>query len=98
MYVLALEILKQQAYSKYASIEQTGTRNDMVFEDEDHVVTINADGVQATHVSPGPDSNAGMLDYEEWLEKLCKEQPQADYYNKCQELDLLILEVCLCCH
>ena len=33
------------------------------------------------------------LCYVDWEEDICKQQPQADYYSKCQELDLTILEV-----
>lgn len=41
----------------------------------------------------GDEQTRSPLNCEDWLEQLCKAQPQADYYNKCQELDLLILEV-----
>ena len=33
------------------------------------------------------------LNMDVWLKKLCEAQPQADYFTKCQELDLSILEV-----
>ena len=33
------------------------------------------------------------LPFEEWLKQLCKLQPQADYWFKSMELDLLVLQV-----
>ena len=106
--VVAIEILKQRTYLKYTSnkdkliidnervvtqpteaqsetecytkeLEMTQT----AFEEEPTVSVVETSTGSNTHT---------ILSYDEWLAKQCKEQPQSDFWNKAQKLDLLILQ------
>ena len=91
--VMALQILKQRAYAAYrSSAEKSHNTPTPATEDTD-------DDSGDRDIRDGHSDDVAqlpqveLLGFKEWLHKQCEEQPQAEFWNKCQKLDLLILEV-----
>ena len=106
--VVAIEILKQRAYLKYTSNkDKLITDNEQVAKrpteaqtdtecyttETERTQTVFEEEPTESVVETSTESNTPkILSYDEWLAKQCKEQPQSDFWNKAQKLDLLILQ------
>ena len=107
VFVVAIEILKQRAYLDYLENAETETDINREGQKQDtgiHPVefsevtsTVEEDilvvGEDKEHIlNEGDNTSKGVLSYDDWLNKKCKDQPQSDFWNKAQELDLYILQ------
>ena len=106
--VVAIEILNQRPYLKYTSnkdklisdnkqVTKRPTKAQTEIEcyttEPKRTQTVFEEEPTVSVVETSTESNTPkILSYDEWLAKQCKEQPQSDFWNKAQKLDLFILQ------